>query len=292
MKVFLAGATGFIGRHIHESMQRGGFSVIPHGFSRNGELVELPAGADIVVNAAGRLGGSGYPDQMIRAANFDLPVRLAEKCALRGIPMIHLSTPGVCGLRPMGKETDEYSPGGVYEKTKAEAEIALLRILPEITILRPDFVFGTGDMHKFPLFRQVSRGWFPLVGMEGARTRPTDALDVAEAVVNAFPGGPLQGGIFNIGGPEILSVREIAAEIAGVLGKRLLCIPLPKIVFRTALRLGPLCPGALSESRYRLFGTDRFVDTAKASRAGFTPGHTFRQTAEAAVRWYGERGLL
>lgn len=292
MKVFLTGATGFIGKHILNTLRDNGHTVFPHGHSTHGTLDDIPLEADLVVNSAGKLGGSGYSDSMLREANLDLPVRLAEICRHRNIPLIHLSTPGVCGLKPLGRETDEYSPEGIYEETKAQAEVELLRILPRVTILRPDFVFGTGDMHKYPLFRQVSRGFFPLVGRGNARTRPTDAEDVSAAVLRAFPGEPLEGDIFNIGGPEVLTIREIASEIALAMGRSVLAVPVPGFIFRTALKLGPLCPGVLSESRYRLFGTDRFVDTARASEAGFSPETPFIKTAEAAVSWYRERGLL
>lgn len=292
MKVFLTGATGFIGKHILKALQNNGHTVLPHGHSTHGRLDHLPGEVDLVVNSAGRLGGSGYSDSLLREANLDLPVRLAVMCRDRNIPLIHLSTPGVCGLLPRGTETDEYAPEGIYEETKAQAEVELLRILPHVTILRPDFVFGTGDMHKYPLFRQVSRGFFPLVGSGSARTRPTDAEDVSSAVLKAFPGEPLHRGIFNIGGPDVLTIREIASEISLAMGRNVLAVPVPRFVFRTALKLGPLCPGGLSESRYRLFGTDRFVDTTRAQEAGFTPVKSFRQTAEAAVVWYRERGLL
>ncbi len=292
MRVFLTGATGFIGKHIATAMQNRGHTVLPHGRSTHGKLNELPGEVDLVVNSAGKLGGSGYSDSLLREANLDLPVRLAEMCRNGNIPLIHLSTPGVCGLRAPGRETDEYAPEGTYEETKAQAEIELLRILPEVTILRPDFVFGTGDMHKYPLFRQVFRGVFPLVGNGGARTRPTDAEDVSAAVLSAFPGEPLHRGIYNIGGPEVLSIKEIASEIALAMGRSVITVPVPGFVFRAALKLGPLCPGGLSESRYRLFGTDRFVDITKAGKAGFTPERSFRLTAEKAVMWYRERGLL
>jgi len=292
MRVFLAGATGFLGRHICKAIQCSGHTVLPHSFSAHGELRELPGSIDLVVNSAGKLGGSGYQDSMLEEANLELPAMLAGECLSRGIPLIHLSTPGVCGLRSGNSETDDYAPVGVYEETKARAEAELLGMLPDVTILRPDFVFGAGDMHKYPLFRQVAKGWFPLVGRGDAKTRPTDAEDVARAVLMAFPGEALHRGVYNIGGPDVLSIREIVSVIAGVLGRSVLTLPVPRLLFKAALKLGPLCPPGLSESRYRLFGTHRFTDTTRAFRAGFTPGSSFRQTAEKAVAWYREKELL
>ena len=284
MKVLLAGSTGFIGTHAAEALMEAGHRPIPYGSQEEG--------IDAVVNCAGRLGGPGITREELERSNLHLPLRLGEISVQRGIPMVHLSTPGVCGLRAGGMETDEYDPEGPYEETKAMAERELLKSVPGVTILRPDFVFGRGDMHKYPLFRQVSRGWFPLVGTGGAMTRPTDARDVAAAVLQALPGGNLHGGIFNIGGPEVLSVSETASVIARELGRRVLKVPVPRLLFRAALMLGPLCPGALSRSRYRLFGSHRFVNTGKARKAGFSPSFSFSQTVSEAVSWYRERGLL
>lgn len=284
MKVLLAGATGFIGSHTEEALLNAGHHTIRYG--------SPDEGADAVVNCAGRLGGPGVTEEELRESNLRLPLRLGKLSVQRGIPLVHLSTPGVCGLRAGGLETDEYAPEGPYEETKALAERELLGSVPGVTILRPDFVFGRGDMHKYPLFRQVSRGWFPLVGTGGAKTRPTDVRDVAAAVLHAMPGGKLHGGIFNIGGPDVITVSETASVIAGKLGGRVLKIPVPRLLFRAALMLGPFCPGALSRSRYRLFGSHRFVNTEKAQRAGFSPSFSFSQTASEAVSWYRERGLL
>lgn len=292
MRVFLTGSSGFIGKHIREALEEAGHTVTLHSYSQSGILEEIPENTDIAVNSAGRLGGQGYTEDDLRKANFLLPVKMAGICRQRNIPLIHLSTPGVCGLRAGGRETDEYAPADLYERTKAQAELWLLENHPGVTILRPDFVFGAGDMHKYPLFRQVSKGWFPLVGRGGAKTRPTDARDVSRAVIEALPGGPLHGGVFNIAGSDILSVRETAITIADALGMKVKTIPIPRIILRIALKLGPLCPDALSESRYRLFGTDRYTDTGAASEAGFEPRYRFRQTAEEAVKWYRDRGLL
>lgn len=292
MKVFLAGASGFIGSHVKRKLKEAGHHVISHSLSKDGILKGVPEQAEAVVNCAGRLGGQDAEDQELEEANLLLPVRLAESCSLRDIPLVHLSTPGVCGLVPEGRETDPLAPEGSYESFKAEAEVRLAGILPEVTILRPDFVFGPGDMHKFPMFRQVARGWFPLVGTGRARTRPTDVRDVADAVLQALPGGVLEGEIHNIGGPEVLSVAGVASAIARAMDRRLLRVPVPRVLYLLLLSLGPFRPGNLTRSRYRLFGSDRFTCIDKARSAGFEPRWSFRRTADDCVNWYRTKGLL
>ncbi len=292
LNVFLTGASGFIGRYIKLALEKADHEVFSHSFSLNGTFLKLPAEIDIVVNSAGRLGGQGATVEELQAANVHLPAALCSQCEKAGIPLIHLSTPGVTGLSANGKENSSYDPMGDYESTKVEAEKQLISNSSKVTILRPDFVFGPGDMHKFPLFRQVHKGWFPLVGSGSARTRPTDVRDVADAVLQSFPGGVLSTGIYNIGGPQVLSVKELAQNISVALGKSVKFLPIPRFVFRTALTWGPLCPKALSRSRYTLFGMDRFCNTDKARKKGFTAERSFALTAIEAVNWYREKGLL
>ncbi|MCD6587526.1 MAG: NAD-dependent epimerase/dehydratase family protein [Candidatus Fermentibacteraceae bacterium] len=292
MNVFLTGATGFIGIHVKMAVEKAGHTVYPHSFSEDGPFLELPSKTDLVVNCAGRLGGQGATLQELTAANVQLAVSLGKECKKAGIPLIHLSTPGVTGLVANARENHKYDPMGEYESTKVEAEKQLIASCSKLTILRPDFVFGPGDMHKLPLFRQVSRGWFPLVGSGSARTRPTDARDVAEAVLKSFPGEILHRGIYNIGGPDVLTVKQIARYISVATGNTVRLIPVPHFVFRITLRLGPLCPKALSKSRYTLFGMDRFCNTDKAHKKGFTAKRPFGLTAVEAVNWYREKGFL
>ena len=292
MTVFLTGATGFIGAYIKMAVEKAGHTVITHSLSKQGTFSKLPSRVDIVVNSAGRLGGQGATTQELRAANVDLPVALGKQCRKNSIPLIHLSTPGVTGLTADAKEAAEYDPLGEYESSKVEAEKQLISNCPGVTILRPDFVFGPGDIHKLPLFRQVHKGWFPVVGSGSARTRPTDVRDVADAVLKGFPGEILSKGIYNIGGPQVLSVRELALIISVAMGKSVQFIPIPRFVFRAALRFGPLCPKALSKSRYQLFGMDRFCNTDKAERKGFIPTRSFSLTAIESVNWYRKKELL
>ncbi len=292
MNVFLTGATGFIGEYIKLAVEKAGHSVITHSLSKQGTFSILPSGVDLVINSAGRLGGQGATTEELKAANIELPVALGIQCRKNSIPLIHLSTPGVTGLSANAKETAKYDPLGEYESSKVEAEKQLISNCPGVTILRPDFVFGPGDMHKLPLFRQVHKGWFPLVGSGSARTRPTDVRDVADAVLKSFPGDILSKGIYNIGGPQILSVRELAQIISVAMGKSIQFLPIPRFVFKAALRFGPLCPKALSKSRYQLFGMDRFSNIDKAEKRGFVPTRSFNLTAIEAVNWYRKQELL
>lgn len=296
MRIFLAGAGGFIGGAAARALEAAGHEVLPHRRSTSGDLdrSSIPDTFDVAVNAAGRLGAPGIPRDELRAANTDLPRLVGRECASRGVPMIHLSTPGVAGLVGGSREDSPQAPWGAYEESKAEAEDILSSTVPSelLTILRPDFVYGPGDRHKLSLFRQVRRGWFPLVGRGGARLRPTFAGDVCRAVLTSLPGGILGPGVWNIGGPEVVSVAELVRAVARAEGSRLATIPVPRVLFGIALALGPLAPGQLSRSRLQLFGKDHWVDIAKASGAGFHPETGLADGLSRTVSWYVSEGLL
>ncbi len=298
MKVFVTGAGGFIGSRLVEFLEELGHEVAFHVRSESGDLTEnsIPDDTRVVVNSAGRLGRKGVDLKELTLANASLPVMLADHCSRTGSHLIHLSTPGVTGLAVDGDEEMEYDPWGDYERTKAQGEQALLThsVLAEglLTILRPDFVYGPGDLHKLPLFRHVAGGILPVIGREGARIRPTYRDDVCRAVEASLPGGILSGGLFNIAGSETVTVRELSQMIAAAIGRKVRILPLPKVVFRFALLLGPLCPSSLSESRLRLFGEDHFVSIKKVESVGFSPIWTLGEGLDATVSWYLRNGLI
>ncbi len=298
MKVFVTGAGGFIGSSIQDHLLNCGYTVAGHIRSEAGNLTEasLPDDTDVIVNAAGKLGVPGVDAVQLTNSNSMLPVILADFCEKHRIHLIHLSTPGVSGLHSDVPEDAPYDPWGVYEKTKMEAEVSLrkhpLNERNMITILRPDFVYGPGDMHKLELFKQVQKGWFPLIGSEGASIRPTYCADVCRAVETSIPGGCLNGGLYNIGGPEVLKFRDFILKTALSMGIKLKILPVPRLFFFLALKLGPLCPRALSESKYKLFGTDHFVSISRAEKAGFYPEYDVKKGVDKTVSWYRENRIL
>lgn len=298
MKIFVTGAGGFIGSRLTHHLSGLGHEVSGHVRSISGDLTmdSIPPDTEVVVNSAGRLGKTDVESAELAAANEALPAILGDFCSIAPSDLIHISTPGVTGLLPEASENLEYRPWGKYEISKMRGELALLekgsQLRDRLTILRPDFVYGPGDLHKLPLFRQAASGWFPLIGRNGARIRPTYCEDVCRAVEAALPGGILRGGLYNIGGPKILTLRELVEIIAGKVGRKVRLLPLPRNIFRLALLLGPLCPSSLSRSRLRLFGEDHYVSTEKAEKAGFKPIWPPEKGLRETVAWYVRERLI
>ena len=93
------------------------------------------------------------------------------------------------------------------------------------------------------------------------------------------------------GGDYVLTIDLKPALAEKTLDRRVLRVPVPRAVFRTAIALG-LFRGALSESRYMLFGVDHFVSIEKASAAGFTPCTGLASGLASTVTWLRSEGLV
>jgi nucleoside-diphosphate-sugar epimerase len=210
--------------------------------------------------------------------------------------VIHISTPGVTGLVAGAWEYLPFDPPDEYERTKGEGEKILREAIPDrwLVILRPDFVYGPGDRHKLALWKQIAKGWIPLVGRGGAMIRPTYVDDVGRAIAEALPGGNLnRGSLYNIGGPRPVSVRYLYETISNSMGAdRLRMITVPPLLLRLVLLLGPLAPSGLTRSRLRLLGHSHYVLTGKAWQAGFRPQVELDDGIRKTTAWYREQGLV
>jgi dTDP-4-dehydrorhamnose reductase len=161
MKLLITGASGLLGINLametmreHEvigvdrgKLKSAPFLVIKTNFynSRAFDPMLDSTQPDWVINCAALANldeCEKHPDQA-RILNINLPRELAESCALRNIPFIHLSTDAVFAGTKEGTytEDDEPDPLGVYAQTKLEGERAVQKANPQAIIARVNF-FG------------------------------------------------------------------------------------------------------------------------------------------------------
>ena len=172
MKILLTGATGFIGKHLLNALLTEGNEVLclvressdvsflgePGVTLKTGSLLEPKtieaafAGIDVVIHLAGQVGAFGIPYQQFYEINCQGTInilKLAEAYSVK--QMIYCSTPGVLGFgKRLAPEEAEYAPRNDYEITKMIAEKSILDFCKNAkiryTIIRPDFVYGPGDV--------------------------------------------------------------------------------------------------------------------------------------------------
>jgi NADH dehydrogenase len=143
---------------------------------------------------------------------------VAEAVKAAGIEtFVHVSALGV----------DAASPSR-YARSKAAGEAAVLENLPGAVILRPSVIFGPEDQF-FNRFAAMARLMpaMPLIGGGKTKLQPVYVGDVAEAVALALEGKAAADGPYELGGPEIASLREIIRFVLRVTERKRLPVPIP-----------------------------------------------------------------
>src|SRR5450631_3476303 len=186
---------------------------------------------------------------------------VAKAAAAVGARMVHVSAIGA----------DENSLSR-YGRAKAAGEKAVLSAVPSATILRPSVVFGPEDQftNRFAALAQISPV-LPLIGGGLAKLQPVYVGDVATAVADAVDGKTKQGATYELGGPEVLTMREIMEIILATIERRRMLVSLPFGLAKMQSQLLRFAPGPLklTPDQVALLRVDNVVsDTAKA--AGLT----------------------
>ena len=186
---------------------------------------------------------------------------IARAVAAVGARMVHVSAIGA----------DENSPSA-YARSKASGEKAVLAAVPSATIMRPSVVFGPEDQftNRFAALARMSP-FLPLIGGGATRLQPVYVGDVATAVANAVDGKTKPGGIYELGGPDVLTMREIMEIILKITERKRMLVSLPFGLAKLQALFLQFAPGALklTPDQVMMLQTDNVVsDAAKA--AGLT----------------------
>jgi uncharacterized protein YbjT (DUF2867 family) len=160
---------------------------------------------------------------------------VAKAAAAVGASMVHVSAIGA----------DENSLSR-YGRSKAAGEKAVLSAVPSATILRPSVVFGPEDQftNRFAALAQISPV-LPLIGGGVTKLQPVYVGDVATAVADAVDGKTKQGVPYELGGPEVLTMREIIELILATIERRRILVSLPFGLAKLQALLLQFAPGPL-----------------------------------------------
>ena len=183
---------------------------------------------------------------------------VARAASAAGARMVHVSAIGA----------DENSPSG-YARAKAAGEKAVLAAVPSATILRPSVIFGPEDQftNRFAALARMSP-FLPLIGGGVTKLQPAYVGDVATAVANAVDGKTKEGATYELGGPEVLTMREIMEIILRITERRRMLLSLPFGLAKFQAMFLQFAPGALklTPDQVALLESDNVVsDAAKAS---------------------------
>ena len=279
--VTVFGGSGFIGRHVIRALAKRGYRIRAavrrpelaghlQPLGNVGQIQAVQANlrvrwsvdraveeADHVVNLVGILHESGR--QTFNAVQ-DFGARaVAEAARANNIGLTHLSAIGA----------DAHSESG-YARSKALGEKAVLETVKDAVIFRPSIVFGPEDAF-FNRFADMARysPVLPLIGGGATKFQPVFVGDVAEAIARAVDGRVAGGKVYELGGPEVMSFREILEQLLLVIDRKRALVPVPWWVASIqASILGMLPNPLLTSDQLILLRSDNVVssEAEKAKR--------------------------
>lgn len=301
------GGSGFVGRYAVAALARQGWRIRAAvrrpdlaGFlqpsGRVGQIFAVQAnvrypqsvaraleGARTVVNAVGVLASSGR--QNFQAIHVEGPRAIAKAARKAGVRhLIHISAIGA-----------DAKAASRYARSKGEGEAAVLAEFPDAVILRPSIVFGPEDefFNRFAAMARISP-FLPLIGGGKTRFQPVFVGDVAEAVAACPMGAARPGTVYELGGPEVLTFRELLDLTQEWSERHRAYLPLPFWLAKLQALLTSPLPNSLRPITFdqvRLLQSDNVVsETAKSEKrtlAGL--GITAPHGVAAIVPTYLER---
>lgn len=277
--VTVFGGSGFIGRYVTQRLARAGCRVrvavrrpnealFVRQYGVVGQVEPIQAnvrddastrraitGADAVVNCVGILAESGK--QRFQPVIAEGAGRIARFSAEAGVPrLVHISA--------IGADPDSDSD---YARAKAAGEDAVTGAFPAAVILRPSIVFGSED-EFFNRFAAMAR-YLPVLPVVGPDTRfqPVYVDDVAAAAAKAATVG-VPPGVYELGGPEVATFRELMQRLVGIIERRRLVVAMPFWMARMQARvldflqrasLGLFSNGLLTRDQVRQLARDNVV---------------------------------
>jgi uncharacterized protein YbjT (DUF2867 family) len=173
-------------------------------------------GAIAVVNATGVAAESGA--QTFTAVHVEGAAALARAARdARVSSYVHISG--------IGADPNSASP---YVASKGLGEKVTREAFPEAVVLRPSVVFGPEDGF-FNRFGALACHFpaLPLLGGGETRLQPVYVGDIGQAVAAALSGAAKPGVVYELGGPNIMTLREAAQLTLNAIDRRRLLVGLP-----------------------------------------------------------------
>ena len=259
LTVGVAGGTGFVGGAIAAELFRRGHRVVV--LSHRGEVARRPLPDAVELRDVDVTDGTGLPDALhgldalvIALAFRNSPVEAPR----RGRTFMAVDAAGterlVAAARSSGIERIVYLSGAGaapdaprhWFRAKWRAESAVRASGITSTIIRPTWIYGPRDvsLNRFLGFAR-RLGVVPLANRGGQLLAPVFVDDVARLAADCLVEEAAAGQVFELGGPEMLTMREVVRRALRAAGLDRLIVPGPTPLIKLALlplRLLPTPP--------------------------------------------------
>jgi uncharacterized protein YbjT (DUF2867 family) len=239
------------------------------------QLSERFRGKDIVINLIGILNERGFSGAGFRRAHTEL-TRIVLQAA---------RSAGVRRLLQVSALKAAVDAPSYYLRSKGEAE-QLIRegsTALDWTIFQPSVMFGPGDsfLNRFAGLLAAIPVAFPLA-KPNARFQPVLVDDVIEAMLRCLHGSASSRQTYELGGPQIYTLREIVGLVAKLTGQRRWIVGLPDFAARLQALVMDFVPGRpFSSDNYRSLTVDSVCTEDGFARLGIKP-----QSMVASARQY------
>lgn len=281
--ITIYGGSGFIGRHVVRAIAETGarmriavrrpelagflqplggvgqINAVQANVRYPDSLLAAAEDADAVVNLVGILSPSGK--QTFKAVMDEGARNVAEAAQAKGArALVHVSAIGASPEAPSH-----------YARSKAAGEKAVREAFPGAAILRPSIVFGPEDdfFNRFAAMARISPV-LPLIGGGKTKIQPVFAGDVAKAVVAGLTGKTEPGAPYELGGPEVLTMKEVMQRVLAYTMRKRLLLSEPFFIAKLqGAFLQWLPKPLLTVDQVRMLETDNVV-SEEARRAGRT----------------------
>ncbi len=279
-QITIFGATGFIGRHVVRRLAKtnavirvptrdaekalllkpmgniGQIVPISCSVRSDGSVANAIGNSDVVINLTGILFERGRNN--FQAVHVEAAARIARLAKDHGAKrLVHISALGA-----------DAASKSEYARSKAAGEKAVGAFFPNATILRPSIVFGPKD-NFFNMFATLAKylPFLPLIGGGVTKFQPVYVGDVAQAVENALEKMETAGAVFELGGPQVYSFRELLETMMDVTGRhrRFINMPWPIAKLHAALHeMLPLPRPLITRDQVELLKTDNVIRDGRA----------------------------
>lgn len=279
-KVTVLGGSGFVGSSLVTKLDASGYQVtvltrrredakhlillpkvhvIECNLEDRQKLKQLIEGSDVVINLVGILHESGK--STFEQIHHQLPRRVAQLCGELGIRrLIHMSA----------LQASQSAPSA-YLRSKAAGESAINEYSKklDITIFKPSIIFGRGDRF-FNMFANIIK-LLPVffLAKPNARFQPIWVEDVATCFVNSIENTASYDKTYEIGGPEIYTLRQLVEKVMLILNKPRPIIGLnDKLSYLQGMAMEFLPIKLMSRDNVRSMRVDNVTNQNKAHELG------------------------
>jgi uncharacterized protein YbjT (DUF2867 family) len=271
MDVLVTGGSGFVGTHLCRELKSRGHAVtalsrtpssgdLPGGVERAmgdvtayDSIVEPMRGHDVVVNLVALSplfkpsGGDEMHDRVHRGGTENV-VRAAEETGVDRLVQM-----SALGADPDGATA--------YIRAKGDAEGIVKSSSIPYVVFRPSVLFGDGG-EFVPFTKKLAPPYLtPLPGGGKTRFQPLWIGDMVSMLADAIDGDAYEGGVYEVGGPERLTLADVARLVHGSEGRSVTVLPVPMGLAKLGLSALGSIPGApMGADQYRSLQFDNTTD--------------------------------